>query len=49
MKSINKKFDLSGKISLITGSAGLLGYEHAHALLEIGSKVILTDVDKISR
>jgi NAD(P)-dependent dehydrogenase (short-subunit alcohol dehydrogenase family) len=39
-------FDLDGKISLITGAAGLLGPKHAEALLEYGSKVILTDVDK---
>lgn len=38
------KFDLSGKIALITGAAGLLGVEHAAALLESGAKTILTDV-----
>jgi NAD(P)-dependent dehydrogenase (short-subunit alcohol dehydrogenase family) len=39
-----EKFDLSGKTALITGSAGLLGLEHAAALLECGATVVLTDI-----
>jgi len=42
------KFSLVGKSALITGAAGLLGYQHAEALLEIGSKVILTDINENS-
>ena len=38
------KFNLEGKVALITGASGLLGQEHAHALLESGAKVILTDI-----
>ena len=38
------KFDLTGKTALITGAAGLLGMEHAAALLESGAKVVLTDI-----
>jgi NAD(P)-dependent dehydrogenase (short-subunit alcohol dehydrogenase family) len=38
------KFKLDGKTALITGASGLLGQEHAHALLESGANVILTDI-----
>ncbi len=38
------KFKLDGKFALITGASGLLGQEHAHALLESGATVILTDI-----
>jgi len=41
------KFDLTGKTALITGAAGLLGIEHAAALLESGAKVVLTDIDHV--
>ncbi len=37
-------FDLSGRTALITGGAGLLGIEHAAALLEVGCTVVLTDI-----
>jgi NAD(P)-dependent dehydrogenase (short-subunit alcohol dehydrogenase family) len=39
-----KKFDLTGRRALITGAAGLLGKEHAAALLESGAAVVLTDI-----
>lgn len=39
-------FNLKGKTALITGAAGLLGVEHATALLSIGASVVLTDVNK---
>ena len=39
-----EKFDLNGKTALITGAAGLLGIEHAAALLESGAQVVLTDI-----
>jgi NAD(P)-dependent dehydrogenase (short-subunit alcohol dehydrogenase family) len=39
-----EKFDLTGKTALITGAAGLLGIEHAAALLESGAGVVLTDL-----
>ncbi len=39
-----EKFDLTGKTALITGAAGLLGMQHAAALLESGATVVLTDI-----
>ena len=39
-----EKFNLSGKTALITGAAGLLGMEHAAALLESGAQVVMTDI-----
>ena len=40
------KFDLSGKWALVTGGAGLLGKEHAIALLEVGANVVLWDINE---
>tara|TARA_R100001377_G_scaffold80699_1_gene59769 strand:+ start:3416 stop:4207 length:792 start_codon:yes stop_codon:yes gene_type:complete len=37
-------FDLTGKTALITGGCGLLGVQHAEAILEFGGEVILTDI-----
>lgn len=37
-------FDLNGKTALITGGAGLLGMEHAEALLACGAAVVLADL-----
>mgnify|MGYP003759325095 CR=1 FL=1 len=34
-----------GKCALITGASGLLGKKHAEALLEIGTSVVLTDIN----
>ena len=42
------KFILSNRVALITGSSGLLGVEHATALLESGATVVMTDIDKSS-
>ena len=39
-----EKFSLKGKRALITGAAGLLGKEHAAALLECSAAVVMTDI-----
>lgn len=41
-----EKFALTGKTALITGAGGLLGIEHAAALLESGAVVALTDINE---
>ena len=42
----SEKFNLAGKHAIITGGAGLLGIEHASALLETNATVILTDISE---
>lgn len=44
MKGALDLFDLTGRTALITGAGGLLGVEHAAALLELGASVVLTDL-----
>lgn len=39
-------FDLTGKVALITGGAGLLGPQMASALVEKGAKVFLADLSE---
>jgi NAD(P)-dependent dehydrogenase (short-subunit alcohol dehydrogenase family) len=48
MKKMLNKFNLEGETALITGASGLLGVEHAKALLETGATVVLTDIDKVN-
>jgi NAD(P)-dependent dehydrogenase (short-subunit alcohol dehydrogenase family) len=40
-----ERFDLTGKLAVITGGAGLLGREHAAAICEAGGLPILWDLD----
>jgi NAD(P)-dependent dehydrogenase (short-subunit alcohol dehydrogenase family) len=41
-----KQFDLSDRIAIVTGAAGLIGQEFALGLLQAGAKVALLDVDQ---
>lgn len=43
-----EKFGLTEKSALITGAGGLLGVEHAAALLESGARVVLTDICNVT-
>ena len=40
-----KKITMHNKDCLITGAAGLLGEQHAEALLEAGANLVITDID----
>lgn len=43
---MNKElFDLTGRVALVTGGAGLLAAEHAKALAGYGARVVLADLD----
>lgn len=41
-----KSFDMSSKVALITGAAGGLGAEIAHAFAHSGASVVITDINK---
>lgn len=43
--AISPRFDLRGRVAIITGGAGLLGLEHAAAIAEAGGTPILWDID----
>jgi len=42
-----EKYSLVGKTALITGGAGLLGVQHATAILEVGGSVVITDLNML--
>lgn len=42
--SVKQLFDLSGRIAIITGGAGLLGGQHADAIAEAGGVPVLLDL-----
>ena len=46
MSTAPGKFDLSGKVGVITGGAGLLGVQHARALAACGATVVITDLNE---
>jgi NAD(P)-dependent dehydrogenase (short-subunit alcohol dehydrogenase family) len=43
MSDVLDMFKLDGKLAVITGAAGLLGQQHAAALLEAGCQVVMID------
>lgn len=43
--NIHDLFDISGRVAVITGGAGLLGPKHAEAIIEKGGIPVLADID----
>ena len=41
---IKKAFDLTNRVAIITGGAGLLGIKHAEAVAEMGASPVLIDI-----
>jgi len=46
MKDTLQKFNLGGRVAIITGGAGLLGVQHAEAIAEAGGIPVLWDINK---
>jgi NAD(P)-dependent dehydrogenase (short-subunit alcohol dehydrogenase family) len=45
-KSSRELFDLTGRVAVITGGAGMLGVQHAAAIAEAGGHVVLADLSE---
>jgi NAD(P)-dependent dehydrogenase (short-subunit alcohol dehydrogenase family) len=46
MKSLKELMNLKGRVALITGGAGHIGYAAANALAELGANIVLLDINK---
>ena len=45
MSKIQEKFDLTGRVAIVTGGGGLLGYEFCKTLVEAGASVVTADLN----
>ena len=45
--SVKEAFNLTGRVAIITGGAGLLGAKHAEAIAELVGIPVLWDIDKV--
>lgn len=46
MSPIQQAFDLSGRVALVTGGAGLLGQQFCRTLVEAGASVVVADLNE---
>ena len=47
MISLMNPFDLTSRVALITGGAGLLGQQHADAIFAAGGVPVLVDIRQL--
>jgi len=45
VKNLPDLFDLTGRVAIVTGGAGLLGAEFCRTLIEAGAITVITDID----
>lgn len=45
LTTLREAFDLTGRVTVITGGAGLLGVKHGEAIAELGGIPVLVDID----
>src|SRR5690606_30605129 len=45
LANIDALFRLDGRVAVITGGAGLLGYQHAATIAGLGGQVVLLDIN----
>lgn len=45
-RSVRDLFDLTGRVAIITGGAGLLGRMHAEVIAKVGGIAVIADIDK---
>lgn len=46
MKDVWQTFDLSDRVVIIIGGAGMLGEEYAHAMAQVRAQVVVADLDR---
>jgi NAD(P)-dependent dehydrogenase (short-subunit alcohol dehydrogenase family) len=45
LRTVQQMYDLTGRVAVITGGAGMLGRQHADAIAEAGGTVVIADID----
>jgi NAD(P)-dependent dehydrogenase (short-subunit alcohol dehydrogenase family) len=45
LRTVQELFDLTDRVAVITGGAGMLGRQHADAIVEAAGRVVLADID----